>query len=247
MRQKRYDIACKQLYVVDLLRLIKNEYSYNLIAKQTKISVSILNRYASGDILPNPIRAEKLMNILLEMFPLDKLLKNKLVTHDGYIDNSRILSDTILLRHISRFIVETYSGKRISKIATIAADGIPLAVHVARELSVPVIYAKKNREVGIKKFIEEIVKINGAAIEFELYTPRELLKKGDDILIVDDIIRDGTQQYALLKTIRKARAEVVGVFTLIAIGDKWKDIKDLNDKVKYLLYLREEELQTKKI
>lgn len=82
MRQKRYDITCKQLYVVDLLRLIKNEYSYNLIAKQTKISVSILNRYASGDILPNPIRAEKLVNRLLKMFPLDKLLKNKLVTRD---------------------------------------------------------------------------------------------------------------------------------------------------------------------
>lgn len=243
MRQKRYDATCKQLYVVDLLRLIKNEYGYNLIAKQTKISVSILNRYASGNILPNPIRAEKLMNGLLKMFPLDKLLKSKLVVRDGYIDNSKILSDTTLLRHISRFIVEAYSGKRISKIATIAADGIPLAVHVARELSVPIVYAKKNREVGIKKFIEEVVKINEAAMEFELYIPRELLKRGDDILIIDDIIRDGAQQYALLKIIRKARAEVVGVFTLIAIGDKWKDIRDLNGKVRYLLHFKEGELQ----
>jgi adenine/guanine phosphoribosyltransferase-like PRPP-binding protein len=192
--------------------------------------------------MPNPIRTEKLMNKLLEIFPLDKLLKNKLVVRDGYIDNSKILSDTILLRHISRFIVETYSGKRINKIATIAADGIPLAVQVARELSVPIVYAKKNREVGVKKFIEEVIKINEAAIEFELYIPKELLKKGDDILIVDDIIRDGAQQHALFKIIKKARAEVVGIFTLIAIGDRWKDIKDLNNKVKYLLYFREEEL-----
>jgi adenine phosphoribosyltransferase len=242
MRQKKYDLICKQLYVIDLLRLIKNEYSLNFIAKQTKISASTLNRYASGEIMPNPIRTEKLMNKLLEIFPLDKLLKNKLVVRDGYIDNSKILSDTILLRHISRFIVETYSGKRINKIATIAADGIPLAVQVARELSVPIVYAKKNREVGVKKFIEEVIKINEAAIEFELYIPKELLKKGDDILIVDDIIRDGAQQHALFKIIKKARAEVVGIFTLIAIGDRWKDIKDLNNKVKYLLYFREEEL-----
>jgi adenine phosphoribosyltransferase len=244
MRQKKYDLICKQLYVIDLLRLIKNEYSLNFIAKQTKISASTLNRYASGEIMPNPIRTEKLMNKLLEIFPLDKLLKNKLVVRDGYIDNSKILSDTILLRHISRFIVETYSGKRINKIATIAADGIPLAVQVARELSVPIVYAKKNREVGVKKFIEEVIKINEAAIEFELYIPKELLKKGDDILIVDDIIRDGAQQHALFKIIKKARAEVVGIFTLIAIGDRWKDIKDLNNKVKYLLYFREEELLT---
>jgi adenine phosphoribosyltransferase len=242
MRRKKYDLICKQLYVVDLLRLIKNEYSFNFIAKQTKISASTLNRYASGDIMPNPIRAEKLMNKLLEMFPLDKLLRNKLVTHDGYIDNSKILSDTVLLRHISRFVIETYSGKRINKVATIAADGIPLAVQVARELSVPIVYAKKNREVGIKKFIEEVVKINEAAIEFELYIPKELLKKGDDILIVDDIIRDGAQQYALFKIIKKARAEVVGIFTLVAIGDRWRDIRDLGDKVKYLLHFREEEL-----
>ncbi len=245
MRRKKYDLICKQLYVIDLLRLIKNEYSYSFIAKQTKISTSTLNRYVSGDIMPNPTRTEKLMNKLLEMFPLNKLLRNKLITCDGYIDNSKILSDIILLRHISRFIAEIYSGKRISKIATIAADGIPLAVQVARELSVPIVYAKKNREVGVKKFIEEVVKITEAAIEFELYVPKELLKRGDDILIVDDIIRDGAQQYALLKIIKKARAEVVGIFTLIAIGDRWRNIKDLNGKVKYLLHFSEGELQTK--
>jgi len=41
-------------------------------------------------------------------------------------------------------------------------------------------------------------------------------------LIVDDMIKTGETQAALVNLVRKAKAEISGVFSLIAVGDEWK-------------------------
>jgi adenine phosphoribosyltransferase len=40
--------------------------------------------------------------------------------------------------------------------------------------------------------------------------------------VVDDMIKSGETQEALVNLIKKAKAEVSGVFSLIAVGDEWK-------------------------
>jgi adenine phosphoribosyltransferase len=55
-----------------------------------------------------------------------------------------------------------------------------------------------------------------------LFIPKEAIKKRDSVLIVDDMIKSGETQEALVNLVKKARAEVSGVFSLIAVGDEWK-------------------------
>lgn len=50
----------------------------------------------------------------------------------------------------------------------------------------------------------------------------EVLRIYDSILIVDDVIKTGDVQSALINLVKKAKAEVSGLFALIAIGDAWK-------------------------
>ena len=50
----------------------------------------------------------------------------------------------------------------------------------------------------------------------------EVLRIYDSVLIVDDVIKTGDVQSALINLVKKAKAEVSGVFALIAIGDEWK-------------------------
>jgi len=38
---------------------------------------------------------------------------------------------------------------------------------------------------------------------------------------VDDMIKTGETQAALVNLVRKAKAEISGIFSLIAVGDKW--------------------------
>src|SRR2546422_753622 len=44
----------------------------------------------------------------------------------------------------------------------------------------------------------------------------------DNTGIVNDIIDSGETQRAMMKVILKARAEVIGIYALVAIGNEWK-------------------------
>jgi adenine phosphoribosyltransferase len=55
-----------------------------------------------------------------------------------------------------------------------------------------------------------------------LYIPKEAIKKRDSVLVVDDMIKSGETQAALVNLVRKAKAELSGVFSLIAVGEEWK-------------------------
>jgi adenine phosphoribosyltransferase len=55
-----------------------------------------------------------------------------------------------------------------------------------------------------------------------LYIPREIIKKKDSVLIVDDMIKSGETQVALVDLVKKAKAEISGVFALVAVGEDWK-------------------------
>ena len=55
-----------------------------------------------------------------------------------------------------------------------------------------------------------------------LYIPKDAIKKRDSVLVVDDMIKSGETQEALANLVRKARAEISGVFSLIAVGEEWK-------------------------
>ena len=55
-----------------------------------------------------------------------------------------------------------------------------------------------------------------------LYLPKDALKRRDSVLIVDDMIKSGETQAALVNLAKKARAEVSGVYSLIAVGDDWR-------------------------
>ncbi len=55
-----------------------------------------------------------------------------------------------------------------------------------------------------------------------LFVPRDSLKRGDCVLIADDVIDSGETQRALMKIAQKAKAEVTGIYALIAVGSEWK-------------------------
>ena len=55
-----------------------------------------------------------------------------------------------------------------------------------------------------------------------LYIPKEAIKKRDSVLIVDDMIKSGETQEALVNLVKKSKAEVSGIFSLIAVGEEWK-------------------------
>jgi adenine/guanine phosphoribosyltransferase-like PRPP-binding protein len=115
----------------------------------------------------------------------------------GYFDNTRLISDPLLLERAVQQAVNTFAGTRITKILTPAVDGIALAILLAHRLGVNLVIAKKTREVGVNEFIEEIYTPHKSAMVFSLYVPRDALRRGDCVLIVDTVVDTGDIQMAL--------------------------------------------------
>ena len=69
-----------------------------------------------------------------------------------------------------------------------------------------------------------------------LYIPKNEITAKDRILIVDDIIRSGVTQSALVKLVKKTGSVLIGIFSIVSIGNSWKkEIKAVTERVPDIL------------
>jgi len=108
-------------------------------------------------------------------------------------------------------------------------------------LGVNLVIAKNTKEVGVPSFLEETYILNNSGVTMTLYIPKDSIRRRDSVLIVDDMIKSGDTQAALINLVHKAKAEVCGLFSLIAIGDQWKERMNIpkNAHVEIILRLNE--------
>ena len=215
-----------RLMTIELLRTAKykRNITYRELASKTGLPVTVLSRYAKGHVLPNTMRAKELWRILTKLVGLETELRNRIKFDEtGYFDNTEIVGDCNILQQAANYALANFAGKRVTKILTAAVDGIPLATMVANALGVNLVLAKRNKEVGVKAFLEETYILGkDSGVTITLFIPKEAIKKRDSVLVVDDMIKSGETQEALANLVKKSKAEISGVFSLIAVGDEWK-------------------------
>jgi len=215
-----------RLMTIELLRTAKykRNITYRELSSKTGLPVTVLSRYAKGHVLPNTARAKQLWRVLTKLVGLEPELRSRIkFDDDGYFDNTEIVGDFNILQQAANHALASFAGKRVTKVLTAAVDGIPLATMVANSLGVNLVVAKRNKEVGVKAFLEETYVLGrDSGVTMTLYIPKEILKKRDSVLIVDDMIKSGETQLALVNLARKAKTEISGVFSLVAVGEEWK-------------------------
>jgi adenine phosphoribosyltransferase len=215
-----------RLMTIELLRTAKykRNITYRELASKTSLPVTVLSRYAKGHVLPNTARAKQLWKVLTKLVGLETELRNRIkFDEDGYFDNTDIIGDFNILQQAANHALANFAGKRVTKVLTAAVDGIPLATMVANSLGVNLIIAKRSKEVGVKAFLEETYVLGkDSGVTMTLYIPKDAIKKRDSVLIVDDMIKTGETQAALVNLVRKAKAEISGFFSIVAVGEEWK-------------------------
>ena len=125
-----------------------------------------------------------------------------------YWEKFRVLQFPEYTSQLCRMIADNFREAGIQVVAGPTTGGIILAFEVARQLGIRSIYAEKEG--------------NGRTFRRSLG-----ISPGERVLIVDDMIKTGETQNALISLVRKAKAELSAMFTLIAIGDEWKRVLDL--------------------
>lgn len=153
-----------------------------------------------------------------------KLVEERILK-DGQILGENILKvdsflthqvDYKLMKEMGKVFADTYRNAGITKVVTIEASGIAPAVYAAEALDVPMIFAKKHKNITMTEgiltaevysFTKQVTSTVSIASKF--------LSPEDKVLIVDDFLANGQAAKGLLDIISQAGAQVVGVGIVI--------------------------------
>jgi adenine phosphoribosyltransferase len=110
---------------------------------------------------------------------------------------------------------------QIDKIVTIEAMGIPLATTLSLNMNVPfTVIRKRKYNLPDEVFVEQVTGYSKS----KLYING--LKKGDKIVIVDDMLSTGGTLRAVLTALKKMGVVIKGVFIAVNKGNVTKEIMD---------------------
>lgn len=102
-----------------------------------------------------------------------------------------------------------------SKILTVATTGLVIALPMAKYLQVPVVYARKERNVVMADTFRASYSSKTVGDNRELLVSKSHVDPEDRILVVDDFLSSGATQEALLTIISDAGATSVGIGVLL--------------------------------
>lgn len=141
-----------------------------------------------------------------------KVLPNNIVDVSSFIDS---MVDVNLMDDCAKELATRFEKYKPNKILTIATTGLVLAIPMAKYLQVPVVYARKERNVVMSDTYIAGYSSNTIGKNRELLVSKNHLTEGERVLVIDDFLSSGSSQEALLRIISDAGAHAVGVGVLI--------------------------------
>lgn len=169
-------------------------------------------------VLPNKIiDVSKFMDSQVDVNLMDDCAKELVSVNFDFV----LLLVALLRLHVSllrnQLILQAarFSDTRATKIVTIATTGLVIALPLAKYLQVPVVYARKERNVIMADTYKARYSSDTVGGGRELLISKSHLDPQDRILVVDDFLSSGAIQEALLTIISDAGATAVGVGVLL--------------------------------
>lgn len=136
------------------------------------------------------------------------------------------LKDSQALKEMVDFLTEQFKGEEIDYIAGLESRGFIFGVPVACNLNAGFIPVRKPHKLP-GETISQTYELEYGTDTLEIH--KDALKKGDKVVIVDDLLATGGTAAAACNLISKAGAEIVGcafVIELPALGGRAKLPKD---------------------
>lgn len=113
-------------------------------------------------------------------------------------------------------IVAPYAGTGIEKVAGIEARGFILGGAIAHQLSVGFVPVRKKGKLP-HHTLEEDYELEYGTDTIEVHA--DAIRKGERVLVVDDLIATGGTAEAAIKLLQRAEADVVGAAFIVNLPD----------------------------
>lgn len=148
----------------------------------------------------------------------DRVLKDGKVLPNDIIDVSKFMDskvDVDLMDACAQELSQRFVDTKPTKIMTVATTGLVIALPMAKYLQVPVVYARKERNVVMADAYSAPYSSKTVGKNRQLLVSKSHVHKSDKVLIVDDFLSSGSSQEALLRILSDAGAEAVGIGVLL--------------------------------
>lgn len=153
-----------------------------------------------------------------------KLLEER-IKKDGMVLGENILKvdsflthqvDFSLMKEMGKTVAERFKDTGITKVVTIEASGIAPALYVAEALDVPMIFAKKAKNITMTEGIltAEVYSFT-KQVTSTVSIVSKFLSSDDRVLIVDDFLANGQAAKGLIDIIHQAGASVEAIAIVI--------------------------------
>lgn len=147
------------------------------------------------------------------------------ILRDGQVLGENILKvdsflthqvDFLLMKEIGQVFAEAVKEAGITKVVTIEASGIAPAVYVAEALGLPMIFAKKAKNITMTEGIltAEVYSFT-KQVTSTVSIAGKFLNSDDKVLIIDDFLANGQAAKGLITIIEQAGAQVEAVGIVI--------------------------------
>ncbi len=156
-----------------------------------------------------------------------KELEEKIVA-EGHVLPGNILSvgsflnqqiDTVFMMEMGREIARLFAGEGITKVLTVEASGIAIAVAAGAAIGCPAVFAKKHRSGNVRGNVyKSRVHSFTHGNDNDIVVSSEFLLPDDRVLIVDDFLASGNALHGLMEIVRQSGASLAGIAVAIEKG-----------------------------
>lgn len=126
--------------------------------------------------------------------------------------------DPYLLNIMAGEWTKLFKNDNITKIVTIEASGIALAILTGLKLNVPVAFAKKSNSKNIGDVYKSKIHSYTRDQDFDIQIEKQFIYKDDIVLIIDDFLANGSATLGMIDIINQAGAKLAGVGIAIEKG-----------------------------
>jgi len=130
-------------------------------------------------------------------------------------DITTLLNDSRCFRYAVKEMLERLKGKKIDKVVSAESRGFIFGSVIAHDIGAGFVPLRKPGKLPHKTIREEY-NTEYSKDAFEVH--EDAIKKGENVLIVDDLLATGGTMEAAVKLIERLGGNIVGIAILIELG-----------------------------
>ena len=157
------------------------------------------------------------MNFLEERIVRDGVVKpGNVLKVDSFLNHQ---IDVALVDEMAKEFRRRFDGRPVTKVLTIETFGIAIAMAVAREFGVPMVFAKKSKSVNLdgEMYVAEVESFTHKKTN-RVVVAKKYISPEDHVLIIDDFLANGCALQGLISIVDSADATVEGLGIVIEKG-----------------------------